>query len=180
MASLWTPELKAKVARLWDKHSDSVIARILWEEDRVSFSRNAIIGARHRMNAVGVAPEIKKTVTARMRGAAGPAVQKINRKRQGDHHAVTKISAGGNGGIRVTQSNKADSLPNLRCVEIAPLNLTLAELDQATQCHYIPGDDMLYCGHPVMAGSPYCVPHKHLCAGYSAVSVRSTYREVAA
>ena len=47
MVSLWTPELKAKVARLWDKHSDSVIARILWDEDKISVSRNAVIGLRN-------------------------------------------------------------------------------------------------------------------------------------
>jgi GcrA cell cycle regulator len=49
----------------------------------------------------------------------------------------------------------------LRCVEIIPLNLTLAEISD-DQCRYIAGDDHLYCGHPKMSGSSYCTPHHHL------------------
>lgn len=59
------------------------------------------------------------------------------------------------------QAKVSASAERLRCVEIVPLNLTLAELPD-DGCHYIAGDDHLYCGHPKQDKSSYCTPHHHL------------------
>jgi GcrA cell cycle regulator len=171
MASIWTPELKAKVARLWEKHSDSVISRILWEEDRVSFSRNAIIGLRHRMGATGgLPPQEKEVLTPRPRRNSGPIVQKINRARAS------------------VLPNRPPNIPvelaRIRCVEIVPRHLTLLDLEP-DDCRYPYGGDkegeaITFCAHPKMPGSPYCVPHFHLTRGPGTISERAATRGIAA
>jgi GcrA cell cycle regulator len=108
-----------------------------------SFTRNSAIG---RANRIGLqAPE-------------RPKLPKAPRKKAD----VLRIVAGGQGSMRIIRSIKTEPA-EIRCVEIVPLNLTLAELDQATQCHYIAGDDLLYCGHPKRPDSSFCTPHHFLC-----------------
>lgn len=68
----------------------------------------------------------------------------------------------------------------LRCIEIVPRNLTLSEL-QPNDCRYPYGDrPYLFCGHPKMDGSSYCVPHFHLCIGSGTTSERRASEGVAA
>lgn len=148
---------------------------------KTSYTRNAIIGRAARME---LPPAEKKPQERkpRKRSNAGPQVQKINRKRQGDHHAVLKISTGGNGSLIVMQSRKADRIPNLRCVEIAPLNLTFEQLEHGS-CRYIYGNspaEFVYCGHPKNDASSYCAAHHALCWSPRQPGARSTYREFAA
>jgi hypothetical protein len=185
VASLWTPELKTKVALLWGKHSDSQISRIIWEEDRVSFSRNAIIGARHRMAGNATQPREKKPkATTQVR-------EPRQRKRQGDHHAVMKIVAGGHGSTRIIQSSESAQIAKLRCVEVVPLLLTFDAL-QENSCRYVYGDDapadFRFCGHPKFTylrngldvTSSYCGPHFGITLRQDARSDRFVTREIAA
>ena len=55
----------------------------------------------------------------------------------------------------------------LRCVEIEPRHLSLAELARG-DCRYPyggdgEGEEITFCGHPRRPGSSYCSPHFHLC-----------------
>jgi GcrA cell cycle regulator len=48
--SRWTDQLKEKAKSLWlSNMSATEIADVFWREDRVSFTRNAVIGKLHRM-----------------------------------------------------------------------------------------------------------------------------------
>jgi GcrA cell cycle regulator len=54
----------------------------------------------------------------------------------------------------------------LRCVEIEPRRLSLADLERG-DCRYPYGGDeegeaITFCGHPRRSGSSYCTPHFHL------------------
>lgn len=157
MSETWTQDRVDNLTRLWGEgFSCAQIAG-----DLGGVSRNAVIGKIHRLGLNE--PSFKKQPKPEKKAKAPK--QPRDRKRQGNHHAVMKIVAGGHGSTRVIQSSESAQIAKLRCVEIIPLNLTLAELDQATQCHYIPGDDLLYCGHPKREGSAYCAPHHFLCLG---------------
>ncbi len=70
------------------------------------------------------------------------------------------VRANISGGMKIIDAVTREQY-KLRCVEIVPLNLTLTDLPD-DGCHYIPGDDLLYCGHPIQAGSKYCTPHHHI------------------
>jgi GcrA cell cycle regulator len=65
----------------------------------------------------------------------------------------------------------------LRCVEIVPRHLSLADLERG-DCRYPyggdeEGDAITYCGHPRRAGSSYCAPHFHLTRGPGTASERA-------
>lgn len=194
MASPWTDVLKAKALNLHKTHSASVIAGILLKEDRVSFSRNAVIGVLHRMEAPPKPlrePKKRGPKHDRRHDGGAQTVQRINRKRQGDHHAVTKILAGGNGGLRVIQSAARDVTPRLRCVEVEPLLLTFEELPE-NGCKYPYGEGepstFRFCGHPrftfqrigVDVKSSYCGAHFDLTSGHGTASERAATRGIAA
>lgn len=135
-------------------------AAIINEKFQTTYTRNAVVGRANRME-IGTKPREPKPANR----SNGAMVQSINRKRNAD---------------KVERRAPMPAAVKLVCVEIVPLNLTLAQLDQAMQCHFIPGDDMLYCGHPLQPGSPYCVPHKYLCASLGTFSERAAARGVAA
>lgn len=176
MASQWTPELETKVARLWEKHSDSQIAAIILSEDRVHFTRNAIIGKRHRMGGASASPRIREpkqpTVARPRRDGVGGQVQNINRARS-------------------PQPRLTNETIQLRCVEIVPRNVTLADLEE-NDCRYVYGDgdpsEFRFCGHPkfsyVREGldvtSSYCCAHFHLTRGAGTQSERAATKVVAA
>ena len=179
MASPWTPEPKAKVARLWEKHSDSVISRILWEEDRVSFSRNAIIGLRHRMGTTGrLPPQEKEVVTPRPRRNSGPVVQKINRERRAP---------------KPKPIFETVPLADLRVVDLAPRasGITITDLEPG-ECRW-PVDERggihHFCGDPVatsidkvgrMVTHSYCAHHRAMSIGPGTTSERTATRGIAA
>ena len=51
--------------------------------------------------------------------------------------------------------------PQLRIVAQVPMNVTLMELAK-DGCHYIAGDDHLYCGHKVTTEGSYCDAHREI------------------
>jgi GcrA cell cycle regulator len=111
--------------------SYGVIAIRMTEKFGTTFSRSAVIGRAKRL---GLRSEDRTVLVI------NSAVQPDRVPRQ------AKVSAATEG---------------LRCVEIVPLNLTLADLPD-NGCRYIAGDDHLYCGHPRQDKSSYCTPHHHL------------------
>lgn len=146
----------------------------IWNEDRITelkklfsegysagnigtamgLSRNSVIGKLFRL-------KLKRDTPPRIKKVRMPRAPKT---RSGEHHAVRKIVAGGNGSLRVIRSIEAAERYELRCVEIIPLNLTFEEL-QPNSCRYIYGDtpaEFVYCGHPKDTSS-YCPGHHALC-----------------
>ena len=80
---------------------------------------------------------------------------KKERKPKGPHYLPTKSVA------------KQRELTALRCVEIAPRNLTILELEP-NDCRYPYGEQVItFCGHPKESGSSYCFPHQRLTLGHS-------------
>jgi GcrA cell cycle regulator len=153
MLETWTQERVIDLARLWaDGLSCSQISATLG-----GVSRNAVIGKIHRLGLTE--PAFKKQPKPEKKPRAPK--QTRERNRQGDHHAVYKIVNGGGGTQRVIQSRESAETVRLRCVEIIPRNITLAELKD-TDCRYIAGDDYLYCAHPARPGSSFCPTHHAL------------------
>jgi GcrA cell cycle regulator len=145
---LWPDEIAARAAELYldkDAGSYQVIAETLNAQFGTQFTRCAVIGKINRLGLSNRRPPADRTASAPRPRAPRERVrtERMNARPPVDDLETVK----------------------LRCVEIVPLNLTLAELDEATQCHYIPGDDLLYCGHPKREGSAYCTPHHFLCLG---------------
>lgn len=134
--SPWANEqLTNRVAQLWLDKSALQIARIIAEEFGVAISRNAIISKITRMGLAGVAKSVRHPCDR-----SKPRLASTN------------------------PTPRASSEPKpsvLRCVAEPPLNLTLLELP-ANGCHFIAGDDYLYCGHTVHAGTSYCFAHFQL------------------
>lgn len=156
--TFWTSDQDAALKAYVNagKLSFSGMAAAINGEFKTAYSRNAAIGRATRMGL---------TNPKKVRDPNAPP-RKSHKKKStantGQHHVVTRIvSANSFGGLRVQQSIGTEEY-KLRCVEIAPLNLTLADLPD-DGCHYIAGNDLLYCGHPVMKGSSYCTPHHFLC-----------------
>lgn len=110
-----------------------------------TYTRNSCIGRARRMGVI--AP-------GRVRAPRKPRKpQKYKPRAQKSHQ---RYAAG-----RFYEAFENPEAVELRCVEIVPRNLTLAEISD-NECRYIPGSDHLYCGHPVKSESAYCVPHHHL------------------
>lgn len=137
----------------------------------LNLSRNAAIGRGGRMGLLVKRPKREKV----------PKVERPKRSCANKHSIVTRIIRGnGNSNhMRVIESRELAEAFELRCVEIIPRNLTLLELE-AGDCHYPYGDEAItFCGHPILAGSSYCAPHKHLCLAPSSPHRRVRWRAAA-
>lgn len=140
---------------LWKTTSATDIANILSAEFNIAITRNSVIGRLHRM---GVTGSIKTKLHPRDRRTRNPAARpKQNRPK-------LHIVANGGGGLRVMQSWETDLSP-LRGVEVAPLRISLLELDHNT-CRYPYRDTIegptTFCGHPRFGKFPYCGSHAAL------------------
>lgn len=154
----WTDDQDAALTAYINagKLSFAGMAAAINREFGTAYSRNSAIGRASRLGLTSKKPP----------HLIGDVIRKPRAKKStantGQHHIVTRIvSANSFGGLRVQQSTAREEY-KLRCVEIVPLNLTLADLPD-NGCRYIPGDDLLYCGHPIKEGSSYCTPHHFLC-----------------
>lgn len=156
--TFWTTERSDELKALYSL--DLSCAAIAATMGR-GLTRNAIIGRVHRMNL-------------EPRGARGNGrpvdpnrvKKKRIRNRQGDHHAVFKIvAANGWGDFKIMETRGFRDGQTLRCVEIAPLNKTLLDLETGDCRFPYGGDDGIpftFCGHPKRDDSSYCVPHHAL------------------
>jgi GcrA cell cycle regulator len=106
-----------------------------------NFTRNAAIGRAQRIGLCSVRPRVtaKREKPARRRPlktAAGPRIVPVRPVRE---------------------------TIEVRCAEVEPLRLSLADL-QPHNCRYPYGDRAItFCGHAKSEGSSYCLPHKFLC-----------------
>lgn len=148
--SPWHEERVADLTRLW---AEGLSCQKIG--DLMGFTRNAIVGKVQRLNLPtpeGKRPTVRKEKTPRIRRTTAT-----------QQYTLTRLVPGGNN--RLDSARQFATIRTaafkLRCVEVTPLNLTLADLP-ANGCHYIPGDDLLYCGHPIKDGSSYCAPHHFL------------------
>lgn len=162
MTSAWTDELTAKISELWKTKSASQIAGILWLEDRVSFTRNAVVGRLHRQK---LTIEQKEAVHPKTRenGAKRPRVPKHEAKGAPTGSLAYKVI---HGIKRKLAAAPVDPMPFV-CREAAntePLNIALIDL-QDGDCRW-PFDapagsavSHVFCGHPALEGKPYCPGH---------------------
>lgn len=146
--TFWTSEKEEELKRL---HAEGLSMSLIAE--RIGCGRNAVIGKAYRLELPG--REIKQTKN-RQSSASRP------KKAKTEHKSKLRIVNGGGGSMRMLFSVAANLEP-LRCVEVEPRNLTLAELGH-NDCRFIAGDtsDALYCGLPIFKRS-YCIKHFWLC-----------------
>jgi GcrA cell cycle regulator len=76
-----------------------------------------------------------------------------------------------------TPRSERPETARLRCVEIDPRHLSLADLEPG-DCRYPfggeeEGEAITFCGHPRQQGSSYCTSHFHLTRGPGTASERS-------
>lgn len=149
--SPWSEQAIADLVRLY---AEGLSCRAIGEQ--IGLSRNAVIGKVHRL---GLQPPATKKPVVRAGKEIRPRIKRSTVTHQYTFSRLLRVDNFHDTGpaIRVTETSEI----KLRCVEIVPLNLTLADLPY-NGCRYIAGDDLLYCGHSVKDGSSYCVPHHHL------------------
>jgi GcrA cell cycle regulator len=138
MASAWTTESDAELKRHIE--AGSTYREIA---SAMGMSRSAIGGRAARLglkslNLSGNAPKERRPPVPRT-----PRPQFVER--------ITQIG-----------------LAQLRCVEVEPLHLTLDELERCN-CRFPLGDaaPFSFCGHPALAGRPYCGSHTARCVKVS-------------
>lgn len=140
-ALVWTPEHDKELRRLREEgYSYYRIAAELNEQFATKYSRNAAIGRASRIGGMvhcaPAAPRIFKT-----------RIRKDNIQPRIRHRPTVLPS----------------EIIQLQCAEVVTRDISLADLEP-NDCRYPVGDGpFLFCGHPKMEGSSYCVPHFHLC-----------------
>lgn len=131
-----------------------------------SLTRNAIIGRVHRLGL---------PLRGQVRGAAHPKtnVQRVRAARR-KTEVVKIVRANKNGDLRLFVSPTLE-LAELRCVEVLPRNISLADLEPG-DCRYPYGDGpFTFCGHSGMEGISYCGPHFALSVGRGTTSERAAH-----
>lgn len=158
MTSPWTEELKTLVVELWPTHSASEIA----EKLPYGFTRNSVVGKLHRL---GLTSKDKTQHHPSYRHRPG-----IRKPKPENKPVFRFIRANGNStALRIHQSIQTEPF-KLHCVELRSRDLTTSEIDLAAECQWIAGSDHLHCGHPIVAGTPYC--HAHAAIAYRAPEPR--------
>ena len=146
----WAPEHDDALKK---HHSDGLTgaqaaAEINWEF-RTVYSRNAIIGRLHRLG-------LTQPLVRRIPRIAAPKVDKPRPPKPVKTFMAQAV------------------VP--RTTDVIPRSVSLIDL-RKNDCRYPYGDgDFLFCGHPKMVGSSYCVAHFHLCRGPGTYSERTAER----
>jgi GcrA cell cycle regulator len=149
--------------------SYSEIAQAINARFKTAYSRSAAIGRASRMGLAG--PDRAKDLPMDLPKhwpAPPKAPQPQLRKSRGRHVP---------GFIRPMPTFERTEIVKLRCVEIDPRHVSLADLEP-DDCRYPYGGDeegeaITFCGHPRRPGSSYCAPHFHLTCGPGTASERS-------
>jgi hypothetical protein len=165
--SIWTEELIAKISLLWQTNSASEIASILWKQDRVAFTRNAVVGKLHRLK---LTVKDKRIVDVRTRTrllsvnkpVASPTNKPIASPRPRASVSLPPINAARN---RIA--------PAITCIaprpflvashaDASPQHIAFADLTSLT-CKWPFGSgnptDFTYCGDHPVKDMPYCLAH---------------------
>lgn len=152
IAGLWPEEHSQELARLVASGMVyRLVAEALNEKFGTSHTKNAIVGKVQRLGLT--APEKPKRP---------PYVRKPKARRR-EREVIRIVPANGNSNVMRVLRTVVLEQAKLRCVEIVPRHLSLIELE-AGDCRYAFGDGpFTFCGHPVHAGSSYCMPHTALC-----------------
>lgn len=158
MQSIWTDEKIAELTRLWDERLSAYIIA-----EKLGVTRNAVIGKVWRLGLQN--PDGEKTRKLRKDAVERkPRVKKVKLKPRINfvRESVRAVRANGNSDAMRLIKSVATDHPDLRCVEIDPLLLSLEDLKRG-ECRYPYGDGpFLFCGHSATEGSSYCAPHKQL------------------
>jgi GcrA cell cycle regulator len=159
--SIWTDELIAELTRFWaEGYSSSIIA------EKLGITRNAVVGKINRLDLP--TPLVPKTTRIRNTGTGerkrAPRQAKPRKQVIKTYQSIRAVRVNGNSdSMRLIMSPVAN-LPELRCVEIDPLLISLEDIRKG-ECRYPYGDGpFLFCGHVAVEGSSYCKPHKALCS----------------
>jgi GcrA cell cycle regulator len=166
MASIWNEERSNDLAaRLANGETFRNIGAELSIKYNVTISRSSCIGRAHRMGLESLHKPGETSLTD------VPKVKKPKRERPVrvktktlEHRPVYSIVQNGGGGFRIHESRTSD-LPNLRCIEIEPLHLTLDQVVDVDGCRYPyggdrEGDPITFCGHtPKKKDKSYCLRH---------------------
>lgn len=144
VAPKWTPDLADKIQRLWtvSKLSATEIADVLSREDRVSFSRNSVIGKLHRL------------------GLTRPKTERS--PRDPSHRPRMKSASVMLKRIESRRTNRKTLTVAPACEE-AFLDITLIELTRET-CRWPRGGERnaletTFCGQKPLGDHPYCPYH---------------------
>lgn len=139
----WTEERLSELQRLLaqEKMSASQAAH------KMGVTRNAVIGAAHR-NGLEFAREL-----------GCHSLTRAPRKMPSRPKAIVTRA-------RLSPPKSKIDLSTLRAVPVAPLNITFDQLDWG-DCRYPVTDNPphLFCGHPKLTTSSYCLEHHFLCMG---------------
>ena len=161
MQSNWTAEhcqaLREHFAR---GLSYSEIAAAINAKFKTAYSRNATLGRAKRMGiAISDRP---KTAPNHLPAKQLPSKDQAPQLRRRREDRASDF-------IWPVPVFAPAEMPKLRCVEIDPRHLSLADLESG-DCRYPYGGDedgeaITFCGHPRREGSSYCAPHFHLTRG---------------
>ena len=158
----WAPEHSDALREYFAKRmSYSEIAQAINAKFGTAYSRNAALGRAKRMGLTGPAPVREPDHWPKLPCKAPPY-----RRREQWSEFMWPMPV-----FDRTETAK------LRCVEIVPRHLSLAELE-SRDCRYPYGGDaegeaITFCGHRRRVGSSYCAPHLHLTRGPAATSERA-------
>lgn len=149
--SPWSEPVTARLIEIWPHNSGLQCAAILNGEFGILLTRQAVIGKATR---IGIA-SITKTTRHPMDFSHRPRIAKPIALRA------------------PIQRKPRRELPPMAC-EVPPLNLSLADLPD-NGCRFIPGSDLLYCGHEQWKESSYCAFHHRIVYTPPVQKVRTFY-----
>lgn len=150
---IWASPRDTRLAELYkraDAPSYTVMRDAINREFGTTFSRCAIASKIDQMNLRGRDLPTGRSLSVYTPRPSKPRADKV--KKESPRHP-----------------SPPPAVVKLHCVEIVPRHLTLLDLERG-DCRFPYGGDAInepitFCGHPKMAGSPYCTPHFHLCRG---------------
>jgi GcrA cell cycle regulator len=171
----WPPEHCEALRQYCAKGmSFSEAAAAINAEFKTAYSRNAAIGRAKRMGLASpgrrsdepkhLSEQRSKRGTKSPLSAEAPRLRKLPERYAAVYMRPMPI-------FEVTETAK------LRCVEVDPRHLSLADLEPG-DCRYpyggdVDGEAITFCGHPQRLGSSYCAPHFHLTRGPGTISERA-------
>lgn len=163
MTNVWdNPEISDQLKVLVSQScSYANIGAQLSSQFNVEISRNSAIGRARRLGLETV--HINKPPKPRREKLI--RIKREKAKPVGSRPVYNVVKNGG-GGFRIQESRTSD-MPNLRCVEVEPLHVTLLDREVGA-CRYPYGGDtegeaITFCGHPALTDKPYCGKHAALC-----------------
>lgn len=152
-SEFWTEERTGLLRKLYteDRKSASQIAEIFSDMTRTPISRNMICGKLARLGV------FRKTDDPQHGKPRSPKQKRILKPRV----SITRVNTNSTA-VRVSIVHEPASIARLREADVQSLAVQFLDLTSDI-CHYPEGDPPLFCGHPITAGSSYCVAHHRLC-----------------